>query len=211
MAKKKQALAEKPPEEVDWVTPIGKPTYENIAEMVAALECDYERLEELRDEREALADAEKEARENYFAFGFVVAEDVEGEEASDKIDKSLNEAVAALEAWDAENAEELKELTEAAGECESEEDARRRIEEDPLSIEWRSGWTTPGHDMEPEEFCILLGTGGPATRIRGELGQHNEPSLAWLEVQDWFKPWTEYVPADQEVLLKYARVFCWEV
>ena len=61
--------------------------------------------------------------------------------------------------------------------------------------------------MEAAEFCILLTTGGPAVRIRGELDEYNEPRRAWLEVQDWFLPWTEYVCADSDVLLNYARCF----
>lgn len=52
---------------------------------------------------------------------------------------------------------------------------------------------------------ILLCTGGPAVRIKGELSD-NEPTRAWLEVQDWFKPWTEYFEAGlSEVLLTYSQ------
>jgi hypothetical protein len=74
-------------------------------------------------------------------------------------------------------------------------------------VEVRSGWTSVGEPLEPEDFVILLATGGPAVRIRGELDANKEPSRAWLEVQDWFKPWTEYVPASQDVLLTYAQQF----
>jgi hypothetical protein len=72
----------------------------------------------------------------------------------------------------------------------------------------RSGWYTPGNeDNEPVEFKLLLGTGGPAVQIRGELDANAEPDRAWLEVQDWFKPWTQYHGADQETLLAYCRCF----
>lgn len=112
---------------------------------------------------------------------------------------------------DAEGAAELKELQEAAGDCTSEEEARERIMEDPLSIEVRSGWHALGEQGEPEEFCILLATGGPAVRIRGELGAHGEPHRAWLQVQDWFTPWTDYVPEAGEgfgaTLLAYCQCF----
>ena len=37
----------------DWAEKIGKPCFENLAEMVAALECDYDRLQELRDARDS--------------------------------------------------------------------------------------------------------------------------------------------------------------
>jgi hypothetical protein len=166
-------------EREDWVTtPIGKPTYSVLAEMVAALECDYDRLEELRATR-------------------------------DDTEVGLHD----------DEKEELAELEAAAGDCEDREDAERRIQEDPLSIEVRSGWTTLGNPLEAEEYMILLSTGGPATRITGELDQHKQPSSAKLEVQDWFKPWTEYrgatsptdpttfEPIDEDVLLTYAQQF----
>ena len=151
---------------------IGKSAFETIAEMVAALECDYDRLEELREARDDADDAE---------------------------------------AWAAENeadAEELAELETQAGDCESREDAEQRINDDPLSVEVRSSWVTPGEEMTPTEFCILLGTGGPATRIRGELDEHGEPDRAWLEAQDWGTPWTQYQGGDQDTLLAYSRQFC---
>lgn len=214
--------------ETNWVEEIGKPTYGNIAEMVAALECDYERLEELRDEREALAnalkdarDAENEAREDLSTYGTVAAEDEEGEAESASLAKALeeaelnvNEADNALNDWDEENGEELAELEAAAkpcgNECKDREEAEQMIQEDALEVCVRSDWHAPGSpDEQPGEFYILLSTGGPATRIMGELDMHSEPSRAWLEVQDWGKPWTEYYagPGSGEVLLTYARCF----
>ena len=59
---------------------------------------------------------------------------------------------------------------------------------------------------KPFEFCILLSTGGPASRIRGEL-DNGEPCRAWLEVQDWGTPWTQYFDIEQDTLLAYARCF----
>lgn len=132
---------------------IGECAAQSLAEMVAALECDYDRLEELREtSREEMTPEDKM---------------------------------------------ELAELNAAAGDCEGREDAERRIQEDPLSVEVRSGWFTVGADYgagdgnEPEEFCILLGTGGPAVRIIGELSD-GQPTRARLQVQDWFTPWTDY-------------------
>ena len=148
---------------------IGRSAFASIQEMVTALECDYDRLTELRDERANLEES-------------------------------------ALQAWDEENGEELKDLADTAGDCTSREEAEERIHEDPLSVEVRSGWTSVGELMEAEEFVILLGTGGPAIRIRGELDD-GQPSRAWLEVQDWFTPWTEYIGASQDVLLTYAQQF----
>jgi hypothetical protein len=64
------------------------------------------------------------------------------------------------------------------------------MREAPLSVEIREGWKGPGDgaSLEPEQFRILLTTGGPALRIKGELN-HHEPSRCWLEAQDWGTPW----------------------
>lgn len=140
----------------------------SIIEMVAALECDYDMLQDLRELKEA---------------------------------GSLD---------DVGDNEKLKELEEAAGECSSREDAETRIQEDALSIEVRGDWYDISSafppDKTPTEFCILLSTGGPATRIRGEL-DGGEPSRARLEVQDWGTPWTQYFDIEQDTLLAYARCF----
>ena len=88
------------------------------------------------------------------------------------------------------------------------DEARQAIEENALSVQVRSGWYSPGEKGEPEEYEILLCTGGPAVRIVGDLGMHNQPDLARLECQDWFTPWTEVFDGiDQSILLDYARVF----
>lgn len=88
-----------------------------------------------------------------------------------------------------------------------EDDARQEIQDSPLSVQTRSGWTNPGEDFEAEEFEILLTTGGPALRIRGELDQHKQPDRAWLEYQDWGTPWTQYFDVEQSTLLTYCQQF----
>jgi hypothetical protein len=125
----------------------------SIRDMLAALECDFDRLEELRDERDSLD--EEEVR-NWPESG------------------------------------ELAELEEAAGDCQDQDEARQRIQEDPLSIQVRSGWNNVGEEFEAEEFEILLCTGGPTVRILGELDQNNEPSRAYMQYQDWGTSWTDY-------------------
>lgn len=102
---------------------------------------------------------------------------------------------------------ELQDLRADAGDCEDREDAERRIHEDALSIEVRTGWYSIGERPDSFEFNILLTTGGPAVRIRGELDDSRGPCRAWLEVQDWGTPWTRYYDASQAVLLAYARCF----
>ena len=89
-----------------------------------------------------------------------------------------------------------------------EDQASEAISEDPLSVEVRSGWTTLGNDLEPEEYAILLCTGGPAVRIRGELDSDGDPCRAWIEYQDWGTPWREYHDGhDAPALLAYAGHF----
>jgi hypothetical protein len=92
-----------------------------------------------------------------------------------------------------------------------EEDARDAILEDPLSVQVRSGWTTPGDTMEAEEYEILLCTGGPAVRIVGTLN-NRYPDSAHLEYQDWFTPWARFNTTDSEeaALVDYASEFCFE-
>lgn len=142
---------------------IGRSAFDGIADLVAALECDYDRLAELEDADTAEDEAEFDA------------------------------------------------LRKEAGECESREDAERRIQEDPLSVEMRGGWygygTEPADAARPEEFVILLSTGGPATRIIGELDEHGEPSRARIQAQDWFLPWSDYIGGDSATLLTYCRCF----
>lgn len=157
--------------------------YSSIVDMLAAVECDYDRLAELREEREELTEAVKDA------------EDDEREAA--ELD---------LHRWEVDNADELAELEAAAGDCEDEDDARQRISEDPLSVEVRSDWASPGEELTPGEFQILLCTGGPAVRIVGELDR-GEPCRAWLEYQDWGTPWTQWFGASSDTLCQYARHF----
>lgn len=149
---------------------IGADAAASIVAMVAALNCDYDRLEELREERSSY-----EAGANQW---LVQRPDDAGE---------------------------LAELEEAAGDCADRDDAERRIREDPLSLQFRSGWTISGVPMQAEEFELLLATGGPAVRIVGELDNNGEPCRAWLEVRDRFQPWTQYLAIDDDTLLEYCQ------
>lgn len=172
--------------ETDWAEKIGKPMLGNLRDMVAALECDYEKLAELR-----------ETRDDYEIPGM--------EDAPVLVEADRRAAWAEA---NPDDAEELAELEEAAGDCKDRDDAETRIHEDPLSIQVRSDWEDSAESFTASEFQILLSTGGPATRIMGELDANGEPCRAWLEVQDWFKPWTEYhVSGGMDTLLTYARCF----
>jgi hypothetical protein len=145
----------------DSLKETGRCAAASIVEMVAALDVDYDRLDELR------------------------AGTPTGAEAV-----------------------EMDELAQAAGECSSVDEAREVIQEDCLSIEVRADWHAVGDtpDVANGQFVLLLSTGGPASRIRGELS-NGEPHRAWLEVQDWGTPWTQYFGIEQNTLLAYARCF----
>lgn len=72
------------------------------------------------------------------------------------------------------------------------DEALEAIQNDPLSVQVRSGWYTPGEDSAPEEFMILLCTGGPAVRIVGDLDEYMQPVNPRVQYQDWGTPWTNY-------------------
>jgi hypothetical protein len=151
--------------------------------MLAALTCDYDRLQELREERDELTEAVKDAETDDYAA-----------------------ALEALTEWETDNAKELEELEAASNGCEDEDAARDNIQEDPLEVQVRSDWTSPGETLEVSEFMILLCTGGPAVRIVGELDR-GEPCRAWLEYQDWGTSWTRYFEASSATLCEYADNF----
>jgi len=84
------------------------------------------------------------------------------------------------------------------------------MQENALSVETRSGWTMHPHEMTPEEFRIVLCTGGPHVEIKGTLGEYSEPDSASLYFQDWGTPLTKYTNTTEEEdadLLQYCTVF----
>lgn len=163
---------------------------ESIREMVAALNVDYDRLEKLRVE---MTDAH---------------EGIGGNKSAMPFEEWLKETAEDDTHTMQDGAQELLGLLEAAGDCADADDARSRIEEDPLSVEVRSGWHAPGGEAQDEEFTILLCTGGPACRIIGDLDR-GEPCEPHLEHQDWYTPWTELpLTTDEEAdVLAYCRCF----
>lgn len=101
--------------------------------------------------------------------------------------------------------ESIKEMVERYMETADSDE----IWEDPLSVQVRSGWHSPGSNPEPEEFHILLCTGGPAVAIFGELDEYGQPYSATLMHQDWFEPWQplDLTAEETETLHDYCRVF----
>ena len=116
------------------------------------------------------------------------------------------EMVASLRA-----AEESDEGTaEYEGETLTAEEIQERIHEDPLSVEVRSDWHSPGsEDRAESQYKILLGTGGPATQIIGELNEWGQPESAEMQAQDWFTPWETTITSSEQddALLVYANQF----
>lgn len=185
--------------------------YESIEQMVAALDADYERLNELRDEVKTLddeSDAIANDKSEWIGANpgrFIDANDARSNWALTFPDE--NERLAKIEEEREALIKELDEIETEIDSCESREEAEQRIQEDALEVQVRSGWHEPGDsEAEPEEFYILLCTGGPAVRIRGELNR-GEPTRAWIEYQDWFEPWKQYFDADQATLLSYCEQF----
>lgn len=98
------------------------------------------------------------------------------------------------------------------GEPDLIEDAEQTIHESVLSVEVRSGWYVPGArdaDTKPDEYRILLSTGGPALQLVGRVSEYGEPETARLEYQDWGTPWTRYPTSgeDEDIMLTFARCF----
>jgi len=84
-----------------------------------------------------------------------------------------------------------------------------RAREWPLSVLVRSGWSIPGGQMTPTEYELLLCTGGPAVRIRGEISEYGDPATAMLECQDWFTRWEPLIAstAETDALVGFAALF----
>lgn len=88
---------------------------------------------------------------------------------------------------------------------------------EPLSIETRSDWHSPGssrhmyNEDAGGEFRLLLSTGGPALQIVGGLNDHCEVDAdsCRLRWQDWGTLWTEYRMSAHEcdALARYAATF----
>ena len=95
------------------------------------------------------------------------------------------------------------------GENLTQDEIADRIQEHPLEVSVRSDWHSPGENLKASEFMILLCTGGPAVRIRGDLDEYGQPSRAWMEYQDWGEPWTQYfLDHDElEALQEYTGFF----
>jgi hypothetical protein len=112
---------------------------------------------------------------------------------------------------------QIESIVEMVSNLDNENDAEREkaleaIQNDPLSVEVRSGWHSVGSTFPPDEFCILLCWGGPACRIVGYLNEHAQPDNPRLEYQDWGTEWTEYALTEEEqnALQTYCEQFYYD-
>ena len=116
---------------------------------------------------------------------------------------SIVELMAAIEHARAEATADFE------GERLDSDDLEERAREWPLSVLVRSGWHLPLSALAPAKYEILLCTGGPAVRIRGDLSECGEPKTPRLESQDWFTSWERFdTTADEnEALAEFAALF----
>lgn len=78
-----------------------------------------------------------------------------------------------------------------------EDAAREEIQNDPLSIEVRSGWENVGSELSASEFRILLCAGGPSVAIVGDLDSYNMPYNPRIIHQDLGTDWQELPLSDE--------------
>ena len=178
-----------------------------IARLMAALEVDYDELDELKsnaqDLRDELADTHTELDELIQ----VINADAEDEEKELQLDEycQLNERAAELTNNLRATADELADLQINAGDFTDRDAVETELYEYPLEVTVRSGWESIGEPLEATEYAILLSTGGPAARIRGELDEDGTPTRAWMEAQDWGTPWTDIHTDYDDALLEFAQ------
>ncbi len=194
----------------------GKSCVEDCRQQLDVLACadnGQERLEELRAERAALVEALTDAEQTLASeiVGSTQGIAAKRRRRNEERSAAKQDLIAFDESEDGQELAKLESLADCDG-FGDEDAARRIIDERPLSVEVRSDWI-PAGDMsqsghEPVEYCILLGTGGPASRIVGDL-ENCQPKNAIYQHQDWGKPWTaaQLSSDEEETLREWAAQF----
>lgn len=180
---------------------------EEIHRLMAALEVDFDQLEELKDFMQDLREDLAEVQEELDAVLNTINAEAEDEEKELQLDVycSLNELAADVTDKIRAAEDELAKLQAIAGDFTDSDDVATELHNYPLSIDVRSGWTPVGGQLEAAEYSILLTTGGPAARIWGELDDDGTPTSARMEAQDWGTPWTDVYTDYDDALLEFAQ------
>lgn len=106
-----------------------------------------------------------------------------------------------------ETIKEFLELREAAGDCESQDEAQQQVQEDPLCIDVREPWHSIGEEgVTPDQFRIVLCTGGPHVEIQGDLDDHMQPDRVRIIYKDWGSN-GELFDFDRDAVLRYCQQF----
>ena len=121
-------------------------------------------------------------------------------------------AISNAKAWLSSIVEMVAEMNAAqeAEEWDAHDEKREEIQDSSLSVQVRGGWYSPGDPERggaPEEFEILLSTGGPALRVVGGLDHIGQPTDCRLQWQDWGTPWTDHFD-DMEGADEALEAFC---
>ncbi len=163
-----------------------------IAAMIAAYNCDFDRLEELRNDADSApfeyVDVIKRGRES---FGSDIG-------LTHPTDGDFN--------YYFDLGRELAELESTAGEYDSQEDAETAIQVDALCVEYRSDWSNPSEELKPAEFRIVLCTGGPHVEIVGDIDHHGEPSSPRIIYKDWGDS-GELFDFDRDAIFQYCGFY----
>jgi hypothetical protein len=141
------------------------------------------------------AQSQAETISDWYAICQFACEQITGADLTPEQKREMREIAGG--SWDGESFDDLR------------DDLQTRVSEDPLSVEVRSDWHTPGWDSGATEYAILLSTGGPACRIIGDLDSYGQPCSATLQFQDWYQPWQDSPSADydEDALIWYAQQF----
>ncbi len=163
-----------------------------IAAMIAAYNCDFDRLEELRNDADSApfeyVDVIKRGRESFGS------------------DTGLTHPTDGDFNYYFDLGRELAELESLTGEYDSQDAVETAIREDALCVEYRSGWGNHGEELKPEEFRIVLCTGGPHVEIVGDIDRHGEPSRPHILYKDWGDS-GELFDFDRYAILEYCGFY----
>lgn len=108
---------------------------------------------------------------------------------------------------------EIRRLSDQLSAEPDNDDAIGELHALALSQEVRSDWRCLSHvgECEPDEWRIVLCTGGPHVEVRGEFDCFGEPVSAALWFANWGQPLAEVQIStdDASLLLWFAQSFYW--